>query len=237
MKKLVSISVFLLLALSWKASGQIITSKEEAVEKGLYSYSEVPGSLDITSGNSGNQSSETEEKSKKKRKRRNKKNESANELATQPVSVTKTEIELDENDYGFVSDFTMDNYTQIQIVNNAMDFEGVRYRTGGTTKDGMDCSGLVFTTFKIFDISLPRSSYEQAKVGEEIKITEVKPGDLLFFKTNRRKKTINHVGLVTSVENGEILFIHSTLSLGVTVSSMSEEYYTKSFAQANRILN
>ncbi|MUV02664.1 NlpC/P60 family protein [Flavobacterium rakeshii] len=237
MKKLVSISVFLLLALSWKASGQIITSKEEAVEKGLYSYSEVPGSLDITSGGSGSQSSETEEKSKKKRKRRSKKNESVNIPATEPVSVTKTEIKLDENDYGFVSDFTIDNYTQIQIVNNAMDFEGVRYRTGGTTKDGMDCSGLVFTTFKIFDISLPRSSYEQAKVGEEIKISEVKPGDLLFFKTNRRKKAINHVGLVISVENGEVQFIHSTLSLGVTISSMSEEYYTKSFAQANRILN
>lgn len=236
MKKLVSISVFLLLALSWKASGQIITSKEEAVEKGLYSYSEVPGSLDITSGGSGSQSSDTE-KSKKKRRRKSKKNESVNEPTTQPVTVVKKEIELDENDYGFVSDFTFDNYTQIQIVNNAMDFEGVRYRTGGTTKDGMDCSGLVFTTFKIFDISLPRSSYEQAKVGEEIKLSEVKPGDLLFFKTNRRKKTINHVGLVTSVENGEILFIHSTLSLGVTVSSMNEEYYTKSFAQANRVLN
>ncbi|MFL9837226.1 NlpC/P60 family protein [Flavobacterium sp. ST-75] len=236
MKKLVSISLFLLLALSWKASGQIITSKEEAVEKGLYSYSEVPGSLDITSGSSGSQSSGTE-RSKKKKKHRSKKNESVNEPTTQPVTVAKKEIELDENDYGFVSDFSLENYTQIQIVNNAMDFEGVRYRTGGTTKDGMDCSGLVFTTFKIFDISLPRSSYEQAKVGEEIKLSEVKPGDLLFFKTNRRKKTINHVGLVTSVENGEILFIHSTLSLGVTISSMSEEYYTKSFAQANRILN
>lgn len=206
------------------------------MEKGLYSYSEVPGSLDLTASSSGSQNTETE-KPKKKKKRKDKKVETVSEPTSQPVSVTKTEIELDENDYGFVSDFTMDNYTQIQIVNNAMDFEGVRYRTGGTTKDGMDCSGLVFTTFKIFDISLPRSSYEQAKVGEEIKLSEVKPGDLLFFKTNRRKKAINHVGLVISVENGEILFIHSTLSLGVTVSSMSEEYYTKSFAQANRILN
>jgi cell wall-associated NlpC family hydrolase len=51
-----------------------------------------------------------------------------------------------------------ENYFARQIVNNALQFEGVRYRGGGTTTAGMDCSGMVYATFKMFDWTLPRSS-------------------------------------------------------------------------------
>ena len=63
---------------------------------------------------------------------------------------------------------------------------------------------------------------------------EIKKGDLIFFRTNR-KSIINHVGMVTEVLPDEIKFIHSATSSGVIISSTKEPYYSKSFAQANRI--
>lgn len=130
-----------------------------------------------------------------------------------------------------------DNYLALQIVNNAMDFVGVRYRAGGTTKEGMDCSGMVFATFKIFDITLPRSSAGMAGAGREVKLSEVKKGDLLLFKNSHNRRSINHVGIVTEItEEGEVLFIHSSTSSGVIVSSMNEAYHARTFVQANRVI-
>lgn len=137
----------------------------------------------------------------------------------------------------FVAD-PAENYLARQIVNNAMQFEGVRYRGGGTTTAGMDCSGMVYATFQIFDITLPRSSASMAVgAGHEIKLEDAKPGDLLFFDNNRRHRGINHVGLVTEVTpEGEIKFLHSSTSHGVMVSSMNEAYHSRTFIQANRVI-
>lgn len=122
-----------------------------------------------------------------------------------------------------------------ELISTAMEYKGVRYRGGGTTRSGMDCSGLVNTTFKAHDISLPRSSNDMSKVGKKIKISQVKKGDLIFFKTSNRN-VINHVGLVTDVKDDEIIFIHSSVQRGVIVSSTKEAYYQRTFAQVNRVL-
>jgi lipoprotein Spr len=125
------------------------------------------------------------------------------------------------------------------IVNNLIETAtaniGVRYKAAGTTKAGFDCSGLVFSTFESENIKLPRSSYEQSKIGKTIKFEDAKKGDLIFFKTNKSKQ-INHVGLITEVSREEIKFIHSSTSKGVIVSSTKEPYYKNSFVQVNRIL-
>lgn len=123
-----------------------------------------------------------------------------------------------------------------QITNTATSYLGVRYRTGGATRTGMDCSGLVFKTFSEYDISLPRASIDMSKEGKIIKISDAKPGDLIFFKTNG-KKVINHVGIVLSNEKGQLKFIHSSTSKGVIVSSTSDPYYSKTLAQVNRVIN
>ena len=74
-----------------------------------------------------------------------------------------------------------------------------------------------------------------AKIGEKLKMNEVKKGDLVFFKTNG-KDTINHVGLVVEANDDEIKFIHSSTQKGVIISSTKEPYYKRTFAQANRVL-
>src|SRR5690606_20518488 len=73
------------------------------------------------------------------------------------------------------------------IVEMAQSFHGTPYRFGGTTASGMDCSGLVFTAFKEEDIVLPRSSRDMANKGHRIQLHEVSVGDLVFFKTDRRR--------------------------------------------------
>lgn len=123
-----------------------------------------------------------------------------------------------------------------QIINTALNFSGVRYKFGGTTTKGMDCSGLLYVSFAEHNIDLPRASYEIAKEGENIDLKQVTEGDLLFFGTSKRKKNINHVGLVVSVDGDEIKFIHSTTSRGVIVSSLREGYWNYAFIKATRIL-
>ena len=122
------------------------------------------------------------------------------------------------------------------IINTAKSYEGVRYKYGGTTKKGMDCSGLIFTAFQSEDISLPRSSSAMATHGDWIDVKEVKEGDLLFFATKRNSRTINHVGLVTSSRLGRVEFIHASTSKGVMTSLLSERYWYFAFVQARRIL-
>ncbi|WP_422089448.1 C40 family peptidase [Tenacibaculum ovolyticum] len=123
-----------------------------------------------------------------------------------------------------------------ELIEFANSYKGVLYRAGGSTRKGMDCSGLVSTSFKNIGIILPRSSSEISNNGKEIFLENVKIGDLLFFNIARLQGEINHVGLVTLIKNGEIFFIHSTTSKGVIISSMKESYWKNEFVKAKRIL-
>tara|TARA_B110001454_G_scaffold121760_1_gene113698 strand:+ start:1974 stop:2414 length:441 start_codon:yes stop_codon:yes gene_type:complete len=123
-----------------------------------------------------------------------------------------------------------------RIVANALKFKGVRYRFGGTTRSGIDCSGVIYVAFGDENVHLPRVSRDMAKKGRKIALSKVKKGDLLFFRTSNRRKSINHVGLVVSHEKGEIRFVHATSSKGVIVSLLSEKYWKKAFVKATKIL-
>jgi len=122
-----------------------------------------------------------------------------------------------------------------QLIENASQNLGTRYRTGGTSKSGFDCSGLIYKTFGEFDIKLPRTSHQQSTVGTVVNTEEAQKGDLIFFKTNGRRQ-INHVGMVVEVNDDEIKFIHSSTSNGVIISSTKERYYGKNFSQINRVV-
>ena len=120
------------------------------------------------------------------------------------------------------------------IVETARKNLGVNYKYGGTTKAGMDCSCLVFSTFQKLDLKLPRSSYEMAKEGKEISKAKAEKGDLIFFRTGGSSK-INHVGIITENKKNEILFIHSSTRKGVIISSTKETYYAKAFDKIKRV--
>jgi cell wall-associated NlpC family hydrolase len=133
--------------------------------------------------------------------------------------------------------FRVSNHSELvnQLIVNATENIGTRYRSGGTTKAGFDCSGLMICTFNNFDIKLPRSSIEQSRIGTKVGTDEAQKGDLIFFKTNGRRQ-INHVGMVVEVIEGEIKFVHSSTHGGVMISSTKEPYYQRAFSQVNRIL-
>jgi cell wall-associated NlpC family hydrolase len=125
--------------------------------------------------------------------------------------------------------------SQDKIVNTAQSYIGTKYKYGGTTHKGMDCSGLIYVAYGKEHIQLPRTSFAMAQQGKTISLKQIKKGDLVFFSTGRKKK-INHVGLVSKVSNSTVYFIHASSSRGVMTSSLSEKYYKKHFIKAKRIL-
>ncbi|GGH35536.1 glycoside hydrolase [Mangrovimonas yunxiaonensis] len=122
------------------------------------------------------------------------------------------------------------------IISEAQTYNGVKYKYGGDTKRGIDCSGLITTAFKRENILLPRSTSSLSSHGDWIALKEVQKGDLLFFATKKNSRQINHVGLVTASRPGHVEFIHSTTSRGVITSKLSEKYWYFAFVQARRVL-
>jgi cell wall-associated NlpC family hydrolase len=126
--------------------------------------------------------------------------------------------------------------TKDKVVANALVFKGAKYKFGGTTKKGMDCSGIVYVAYKKENIQLPRVSRDMAKKGKKISLKDARKGDLLFFGTHKSSQKINHVGLIISVKNKQIKFIHSTSSKGVIISSLSQKYWKNTFVKATKVL-
>src|SRR5690349_21480732 len=115
------------------------------------------------------------------------------------------------------------------LANYALSLRGTRYRYGGATLDGFDCSGLVFYAHRQFGLEVPRTSREQAEEADEIKPRKLKPGDLVFFHIDSRR--VNHVGIYI----GHHQFVHAPgAGKPVTINSLDDEFYAESFASAGR---
>ena len=156
------------------------------------------------------------------------------------ATVNKGNIETEENNDNLtiatsLAKWNTNEELADELIRMASDNLGIGYRSGGTTKNGFDCSGLMYATFSSLDIKLPRSSHEMATIGTVIDVNQAQKGDLIFFKT-RGGSQINHVGMVVEVNEGEIRFIHSATHGGVIISSTKEKYYEKNFTQINRVL-
>jgi probable lipoprotein NlpC len=124
-----------------------------------------------------------------------------------------------------------------KVVKAARSYLGTPYKYGGTTRSGMDCSGLLINAFRAIDQSLPRTSEDQSRIGESVKMKEVLPGDLVFFATGKRKRKITHVGLVTERRSRDnVKFIHASSSLGVVEANLHADYYRKNFREARRVI-
>ena len=122
------------------------------------------------------------------------------------------------------------------IISYAKTFLGVPYRYGGTTPSGFDCSGFINYVFRNFGFSLVRTSYGLAELGETISLSDIQPGDLMFFKgSNVHSSSVGHVALVIEVANGDIRFIHSAGSSVRIDSFRKSKYYIQRYVKSKRL--
>ncbi|KUY28527.1 C40 family peptidase [Elizabethkingia ursingii] len=134
------------------------------------------------------------------------------------------------------SNFNGSNSRKVdKLLRTAEDYMGTPYKFGGVTRSGMDCSGFITTVYDSQDVALPRRSEDQSREGREISIKNVIPGDLLFFATSGGSR-VSHVGIVHTIRDGEVNFIHASTSKGVMISSLNEKYWNKAYLSARRVL-
>ncbi|WP_459176672.1 C40 family peptidase [Ewingella americana] len=108
-------------------------------------------------------------------------------------------------------------------------WKGTQYHWGGTTHAGVDCSSLMQQIFNdSMHKQLPRTTFQQIKNGEKVRKENLKPGDLVFFKT---EPDIRHVGVYI----GDHQFIHASKSHGVTISSLDDQYWINHYETARRL--
>lgn len=122
------------------------------------------------------------------------------------------------------------------LINYAKRFLGVPYRYGGTTPSGFDCSGFINYVFGNFGFDLVRTSYGLAELGTTVKLSEIRPGDLMFFKgSNVNSTSVGHVALVVEVTPDAIKFIHSANS-GVRIDNFNtSQYYIQRYIKTKRL--
>lgn len=124
-----------------------------------------------------------------------------------------------------------------EIVQFAKKYVGTGYKYAGRTPKGFDCSGFTHFVMKNYGIELPPVSRSQEGNGEKIKVQDVQPADLLFFRRTK-EGTVFHVALVISNDSDGIKMIHSSSSRGVVIDNIQESSYWKAkIATARNVLD
>lgn len=116
-----------------------------------------------------------------------------------------------------------------KIIGYSMSKIGLRYG-----RNGFDCSGLVAKAFRTVGIDLPHSSKLQSKLGEKIAKNEAQPGDLIFFSSPKSGKKVGHVGIITSVTEKGIEFVHAAVKGGIKTDFLNTKYYLKHYLMIKR---
>jgi len=119
------------------------------------------------------------------------------------------------------------------LVKTGRSMLGKKYRYGGESAKGFDCSGLTRYIFGSQDIELARRAADQYRQGVKVDRLDARPGDLVFF-INRGK--IDHVAMVTRVDRDHLFILHSTSSKGVIEEDMRiSKYWTKRYKSVRRV--
>lgn len=158
------------------------------------------------------------------------------------ISTLLADINVGPKDYtrefrAVIAEPEVDGYVD-DMLDFARTFTGLRYRRGGKTPNGFDCSGFTGYVFRQFGMSLGASSRDQYGQGSAVERGDLRPGDLVFFGGSRGgTKSVGHVGIVTSVNaaDGTFRFIHSATSSGIIESRSTEPYYSRRYVGARRV--
>lgn len=117
---------------------------------------------------------------------------------------------------------------------------GVRYKYGSSDPvNGFDCSGFITYVFNHFNIAVPRSSIDFTHYKREVKLKDAKPGDLILFTgTDSTIREVGHMGIINSINNDEVSFLHSSSGKanGVTITPLNI-YYLGRFVKVIRVFN
>jgi cell wall-associated NlpC family hydrolase len=160
------------------------------------------------------------------------------------LSLNAQKIENQYSLYVYQKDTTLNivhhvkNSMQVdELINFAKRFLGTPYRYAGSTPSGFDCSGFISYIFGNFGFSLVHSSYAMAELGQTVRLSDIRPGDLMFFKGSDVNSTrVGHVAMVVEVAPDAIKFIHSSTSRGVTIENFkTSKYFISRFIKAKRL--
>lgn len=128
------------------------------------------------------------------------------------------------------TDYTYNNLNvSEQLITHFKKWQGVKYKYGGNSKNGVDCSYFVQDSLKNIQVSVPRTTYYQAKLGQMVSRTQLQTGDLVFFKTSSKDR---HVGIYLNKGH----FMHVSTSKGVIISRMDNPYWNRHYWKSKRIL-
>jgi len=124
----------------------------------------------------------------------------------------------------------LESLKNLSLLNFIDEWFGTRYKYGGNTKRGIDCSALTGgLLMAVYGFGVPRTARQQYQASEKIKREELKEGDLVFFNTTGG---VSHVGLYLDND----YFVHASSSQGVTITSLNDPYFAKRYIGAGRIL-
>ena len=151
----------------------------------------------------------------------------------------KFEIETKEIEDPVFGNLSQESIEMIgDLLNEAKSHSGLKYRRGGKTPAGFDCSGFTGYVYKQFGYKLNASSSAQYSDGVKVEKGDLRPGDLVFFTSPRSKGGVGHVGIVVEADNEKdtFKFIHSAVSGGIEINNSTAPYYKKRYVGARRII-